>query len=82
MEIMKNFLNLEKKKIFKLPCRCSDLVANHWTQEKVAAHVKMKSPIFYPLWAATVGRAINEQEVHGLHTEPPPRGVCLELTQI
>ena len=76
MEIMKNFLNLERKKIFKLPCRRSDLVANHWTQEKVAAHVKMKSPIFYPLWAATVGRAINEQEVHGLHTAPPPRGVC------
>ena len=76
MEIMKNFLNLEKKKSSSYYAAAAILWQITGPRKKVAAHVKMKSPIFYPLWAATVGRAINEQEVHGLHTAPTPRGVC------
>ena len=71
---IKNFLNLEEKRFkFPLPaqrscgksldpgksgCPCQDEVSNFLST----------------LWPATVGRAINEQEVQGLHTAPPPRG--------
>ena len=65
-----NFSNYSKSSSYH--AANGDLVVNHWTQEKMAAHVKIKSPVLYQFLAALVRRAIIEQEIHGLVTEPFP----------